>query len=107
MSEKQIITCPVCGSKRLKVGQFTYNTQEHNQEPEDNENEWESSDFCFDEHDLVVSVFCQGCSENGVDTDLTELAIQAGWDIYDEDAFKLIPKENTHEDDLERVPSQV
>jgi len=102
MSEKQIITCPVCGSQRLKVGQFTYNTQEYDQTQE----EWGSSDY-YCEGDLVVSVFCQHCSENGVDTDLTKLAVAAGWDIHNEDSFKLIPKENSHEDDLERVPSQV
>jgi hypothetical protein len=102
--EEEIVTCPVCGSKRLKVGQFTYNTQEYDQE----QKEWSDSNYhSFDEGDKLISVFCQGCSEKGVDTDLTKLAVEAGWDIYDEDSFKLIPRENAHEDDMERVPAKV
>jgi hypothetical protein len=94
MKEPKEVICPMCGGNRLKVGQVSYNTQVYSPDWEKNgdDEEWSASDYSLDQNRYIVSIYCQDCSENCEDTDLTDLAIEAGWEIYDEDSFKLKTK---------------
>jgi hypothetical protein len=72
----------------MRVGQFTWNYQVWQQETEDEEEDWGYSNFCdFAGDDKIVSVYCDTCERQGNPIDLTDLAVQCGLTVYEEDKF--------------------